>query len=371
MKKTIIVLLALTFQASAQEEKGMGLKVDRKRDEKVALIPKPLGFGENLPETYSLKEYLPTIGNQGNYGTCGGWSSTYYLATMEYAILKGLTNKTEISANVYDPLYTYSSALDPKDNTCSEGTYLDALCETLKNQGAKRMNIDQLACGADLSDVHQEQNSVIDFTKYYRLYDWYDSWETNTIAICAAVSEKHPVLIGMLLPESFFYIGSDGLFSPSDYELEDPIGTSKGGHAMCIVGYDDNKYGGCFEVVNSWGGSWGDNGVCYIKYTDFHEFAIAAYSLETKLRTLETSEPACIYGDCNNGYGVQILKKGARFEGLFSNGEIQKGIYLSNGFRRFGTGKSKMKKLLKKSYGEYLYDPYDYDNKKPIGCIIK
>ena len=37
-----------------------------------------------------------------------------------------------------------------------------------------------------------------------------------------------------------------------------------GGHAMIIVGYDDNIK--CFIVRNSWGSQWGDKGYCYIPY---------------------------------------------------------------------------------------------------------
>ena len=29
---------------------------------------------------------------------------------------------------------------------------------------------------------------------------------------------------------------------------------------MCIIGYDDGKFGGGSLVMNSWGDKWGDNG---------------------------------------------------------------------------------------------------------------
>ena len=38
---------------------------------------------------------------------------------------------------------------------------------------------------------------------------------------------------------------------------------------MCVIGYDDNKSGGSFEVMNSWGEDWGDKGFFWIKYADF------------------------------------------------------------------------------------------------------
>ena len=43
-----------------------------------------------------------------------------------------------------------------------------------------------------------------------------------------------------------------------------PNGKSIGGHAMLIVGYNDDKQ--WFIVRNSWGNKWADNGYCYIPY---------------------------------------------------------------------------------------------------------
>ena len=43
-----------------------------------------------------------------------------------------------------------------------------------------------------------------------------------------------------------------------------------GGHAMCIVGYDDSKgISGAFKVRNSWGPFWGDHGHVWIGYETF------------------------------------------------------------------------------------------------------
>ena len=51
------------------------------------------------------------------------------------------------------------------------------------------------------------------------------------------------------------------------------------GHAMCVTGYDDNKNGGAFEIMNSWGNDWGNNGVAWVRYPDFEHFVKEAYGL--------------------------------------------------------------------------------------------
>ncbi|MBM3332831.1 C1 family peptidase, partial [candidate division WOR-3 bacterium] len=54
------------------------------------------------------------------------------------------------------------------------------------------------------------------------------------------------------------------------YTVRTKYGRSRGGHALCIVGYDDNKMTadgpGAFRLVNSWGEGWGNKGYCWMSY---------------------------------------------------------------------------------------------------------
>ena len=65
----------------------------------------------------------------------------------------------------------------------------------------------------------------------------------------------------------------------------------RSGHALVLIGYDDNKmivenwnedtsYVGCFHIVNSWGSDWGDDGKVWIKYEDFVNHAVMVQSLD-------------------------------------------------------------------------------------------
>ena len=83
----------------------------------------------------------------------------------------------------------------------------------------------------------------------------------------------YPVVIGIShYGEGLVNIGSDGIFKPEYNE-------NRWGHAMTIVGYDDNVNGGSFLVVNSWGEDWGNNGYMWYNYNDFKKFTHVAYSL--------------------------------------------------------------------------------------------
>jgi hypothetical protein len=92
------------------------------------------------------------------------------------------------------------------------------------------------------------------------------------------LSQGAPVVIGMMVGQSFMkpMLGKD-VWDPEDGD-EQMMGF--GGHAMCVVGYDDTKYGGAFLLMNSWGSEWGQNGFAWVRYNDFKKYVREAYGLD-------------------------------------------------------------------------------------------
>jgi hypothetical protein len=87
-----------------------------------------------------------------------------------------------------------------------------------------------------------------------------------------SLTEGKPVIIGMNTPDSF--TDAKDVWQPK----ESPD-TYYYGHAMCVVGYDDNRYGGAFEVLNSWGRKWGNGGYIWIPYRTFVDFVKEGYEI--------------------------------------------------------------------------------------------
>jgi len=71
-----------------------------------------------------------------------------------------------------------------------------------------------------------------------------------------------PIIFGFMVYESFMSesVAKTGLIHMPDLKKE----RMQGGHAMNIIGYDDDKK--LFICANSWGVGWGDKGFCYIPY---------------------------------------------------------------------------------------------------------
>ena len=95
----------------------------------------------------------------------------------------------------------------------------------------------------------------------------------DTVAIKQCLAKGSPVVIGVLVMESFENCDTVIWRMPEN-------DVYKGGHAMCVVGYNDTLAGGCFRIMNSWGEDWGDNGFVWIGYNDFFKICKEAYAID-------------------------------------------------------------------------------------------
>jgi C1A family cysteine protease len=77
----------------------------------------------------------------------------------------------------------------------------------------------------------------------------------------ARVSEHHPVVFGFSVYSSFM---TEEVAKTGNMVMPVANDSMEGGHAVLIVGYDDEKQ--CFIVRNSWGEEWGDKGYFYMPY---------------------------------------------------------------------------------------------------------
>lgn len=84
---------------------------------------------------------------------------------------------------------------------------------------------------------------------YYRIFD---TGLAKLLAIKAAIASGRPVVAGWHVDGAF--VADDG---PALIDV--PTGPAIGGHAMAIVGYTEDA----FEVVNSWGTRWRQDGFAY------------------------------------------------------------------------------------------------------------
>ena len=88
----------------------------------------------------------------------------------------------------------------------------------------------------------------------------------------AVVCGSH-VVVGIRIRESLQILTEDApIWQPGGAD-DKPIG----GHALVVVGYDDAA--GVFDLLNSWGPNWGDNGFFQMRYKDYAENAVQGLQL--------------------------------------------------------------------------------------------
>tara|TARA_B100001250_G_scaffold305600_1_gene267520 strand:+ start:313 stop:1584 length:1272 start_codon:yes stop_codon:yes gene_type:complete len=326
MKKIFFILLALLINISFSQ----GLKYST--SEKIRDYDKfesPLGFSEeSLPYKYSLEKYVPLILNQGQTGTCVGFSTLYYGLSTSYNFLFGYTDKGEKYANSFDPYFIYS-IMKNDVNDCDEGTYMDQALDLLIKIGAKKYFYPPyINCNSNWN-----KNKLINISEYispYKMKTWYylDVDNVDVIGnIKYWITKGSPVMFGASITSSLQSyssynlngVNSNGLWTPNLNE------TPTGGHAMCIVGYDDYKHGGVFRVANSWGRDYGDNGYIWIKYSDFKKYAKEIYLYE--LDNVDINSNPSIK---SNNYVRVKLSDGEVYEGGTNNNNYRNGYGINS-----------------------------------------
>lgn len=252
-----------------------GGKLDPRQFEK-ANIFEPLTEDDNknpLPESANLQRFAPTPGNQGQQGSCVAWSSAFAARTIVESARTG-----QAGDNLkFSPAFLYNQiGLDG-----CQGSYIIRAMEYMTKQGSVPYNDFEYT---DQDCSRQPDQSMIRKAEEFKMrgFNRLSLGDRNDAIDIRAIKENlaqgAPVVIGMMVGQSFMQgmMGQD-VWNP---EAGDESMQGFGGHAMCVVGYDDKKYGGSFLLMNSWGPEWGNNGFAWVRYGAFNHFVREAYGLE-------------------------------------------------------------------------------------------
>ena len=234
--------------------------------------------GKNpLPEAVSLARFAPNRLNQGHQGSCVAWSSGYAART----ILQSVSTRQDPNSIAFSPSFLYNNiGLDG-----CEGSYIIKAMEFMQQRGA--VPLQQFPYNdQDCSNQGQSLMNIAASNKIHgfnRLTDDDGVSVLNFRAIKEHLAKDAPVVIGMMVGGSFMQdmLGQKIWHpTPDDYTMQ-----GFGGHAMCVIGYDDRIEGGAFQLMNSWGPEWGDNGLAYVRYGDFRKFVREAYGIDPLPKT--------------------------------------------------------------------------------------
>ncbi|MCU0345797.1 MAG: C39 family peptidase [Saprospiraceae bacterium] len=229
------------------------------------------GGAENqLPASASLLKYAPKRMHQGNQGSCVGWASSYAART----ILQARAAGTDPNSVAFSPSYLYNQiALDG-----CEGAYMQNAMATLHQHGSlpfSKFGYDDSDCSRQPNQSMATEASQFRIKGYNRLSQGGDNYGLDMQGVKQHIAQGAPVVIGMMVGGTFMHqMVGKSVWQPTQ---RDYSGQGFSGHAMCVIGYDDDKE--MVQIMNSWGPEWGNNGVAWVPYQAFEHFTKEAYGL--------------------------------------------------------------------------------------------
>ncbi len=241
------------------------------------------------PESVDLSPNFPTPGDQGQQNSCVGWATAYALKTYQEKVEVGWSLNT--SSHLFSPAFIYNQINGNEDS----GSYISDALNLAVHKG-----VATLATMPYSDRDYLSQPSVTAFSEAssFKAEKWYRINDTSQIK--AALVNRRPVVCGISVYQSLYNLyGSDSVYNTA-------TGSNLGGHAVTIVGYDDNKFGGAFKVINSWGINWGDNGYFWLPYSFASQGIInETYILEDaengqRPEDEDPTEPEPVYNDLPN-----------------------------------------------------------------------
>jgi hypothetical protein len=268
----------------------------------------PVTRGEAFPSDFSLKEYVPDVLLQEG-GSCASFSSCYYGMTTYNRYKNDDKTLTPFNPmNLHSRILSFLNTCENIDNGVPPGLALFFM----RDYGICTIN--------DVDSLNWVCEVIDPFVVYpNKLISW-KKLNNSTVHIDKvkyAISKGNPIFAGIStnfalhaygsafrsfasiieddIDETYFLVEMiralyDGCANMTEKEVlnelkklnnlkeNEPIcwsgkypQESEGGHGVCIIGYDDNKFGGAFEIVNSWGDDWADKGFIWIRYKDFYK----------------------------------------------------------------------------------------------------
>jgi hypothetical protein len=287
------IILAL-FSACSPKKNGnskmslaQGCNLDQKEFDKAEVF-EPLA--KTLPENKnarkaSLLKYAPKRMSQGSQGSCTAWACVYATTTILHANATG----KDPNSLAFSPAFIYNQMTRGNCTGTNIGLALDKLIKE-GSVSLKDFPYTDESCNKQPSNDLKQKAQQFKLRGYNRLTLKHDNYKIDMEAIKQNINQGAPVVIGMAVGGSFYKIGKSGLWVPTqqDYTnvkksldghiVDDGSGGGFGGHAMCVVGFDDGYEGGAFHIMNSWGDDWGADGLFWMRYKDFEYFVNTFYA---------------------------------------------------------------------------------------------
>jgi C1A family cysteine protease len=221
----------------------------------------------DLPQDYDLSEYMPPVRSQGNQGSCVSWATAYYLKS--YQEKKQYGYEYETFDDVMSPAFVYNQSAN---GNCGAGSMVLGALHILQTQGVTTWSdfpYDDDICSEQPDENHlrlAKENKIGDYFIVDVPEEVPHEEYTKINLMKTLLTQDNPIVMSFSIKEVNFYYRNT---TNNDFIglTFTPDSTVVCGHAVLVVGYDDNLE--AFKFVNSWGSYWGNDGYAWLSYKFF------------------------------------------------------------------------------------------------------
>jgi hypothetical protein len=274
LRLVLVVSMGFCTPLSMWAQNGAGLIFDDEVYDTLPVMPTYDGSKTlDLPKKVDLRNYCPMAGNQGQLPSCVGWSVGYGAYTIERAIQNKWTDFKTISNEASSAMFIYNNVREGNDCRKAGASIATALNWLKVNGDCLAKEFDNQTGDCDKKPDARAFQSA----KKYLLSDFSRVFAKETSAadkitgVKMVLSKNKPVVVGMMVNQVCMSLRSAEYWNPKIGDV------ATIGHAMTVVGYDDNT--NSFLIFNSWGTNWGKNGFIRMKYDDFANQARYAFAI--------------------------------------------------------------------------------------------
>lgn len=203
--------------------------------------------------------FLPPIGDQGDQGSCTGWSTA---RACDFLRAKSGQDRRV----VLSPRFAYWVARQIEGTTREDaGAEIRNVVKGIQKYGVASLRTAPYSARNYRTPPNPAAwlEARFDVLKEYNRIG--DTGDRRVRLIKHALVNQHPVVFGFAVHENFDKgdVDRTGMVPMPDGDL-------LSGHAVWIDQYDDTKQvldqTGAFRIVNSWGTGWGLKGYCWMPY---------------------------------------------------------------------------------------------------------
>lgn len=227
---------------------------------------------ENLPPSADLRSGCPPVYDQGQIGSC---TANAIAAAFEFELLK--QNLTDFMPSRLF-IYYNERSIEGTIGTDSGAQIRDGIMSIHKQGVCPETEWPYVATPATGNGTwppnappgeRPPQATYVDALKNRAISYQRVTQDANHMKVC--LSSGYPIVGGFTVYASF---ESPEVAKTGMVPMPQPSEQVMGGHAILIVGYDDDQ--GRWLVRNSWGSGWGDSGYFWMPYEYFTNRSLAS-----------------------------------------------------------------------------------------------